>query len=266
MSSKKYYLSVMAVFKNEAHILQEWIEHYLVRGFSHIFLINDGSTDNYQSILSSYSSNFITLFQNDVVMEKLGRQKAIYTKYAPQALESSTWLAILDLDEFLWSPLLGSKLKSFFVDCQLQKIIQVHVDWQHFGSNFFVSQPKNVVTSFVRRANNSEFHKKSYYGVKSIVFCDAVNQLHIHKHHMKMDQGKSIHVGWSQKNEILLINHYAIQSLEFWLEIKAKRGDVNRYISTMARNLDVFQSQNHNDVEDLRLAQQFTFLKKKSAK
>ena len=33
-------LSVMAIFRNEAHLFKEWIEHYYSEGVQHFYLIN----------------------------------------------------------------------------------------------------------------------------------------------------------------------------------------------------------------------------------
>jgi hypothetical protein len=32
-------LALISVFKNESHILEEWIEHYLKEGINHFFLL-----------------------------------------------------------------------------------------------------------------------------------------------------------------------------------------------------------------------------------
>jgi Glycosyl transferase family 2 len=242
--AKAYFLSVLAVFKNESHILKEWIEHYLQRGFDHFYLINDASTDNYKPVLEPFS-NKVTLYQNEVFQESLGRQAAIYNKYGQEALQQSEWLAVLDLDEFLWSPV-SLSLRPFF---RKNQITQYIVDWQHFGSSRFVSQPSEVVDNFLWRAEN-----KIVSGVKSIVFCEAVDSFEIHIHKMKFGGNKRI--GWSQKEGYLLINHYAIQSLYFWLQVKGKRGDVNRYIETTARNIHKFKELDINREEDNRLALQ----------
>ena len=49
-------LCLVAIFKNESHILKEWIEHYLNQGVDKIFLVDNGSTDSYYSILQPYIS------------------------------------------------------------------------------------------------------------------------------------------------------------------------------------------------------------------
>ena len=72
---------VCSVFKDECHILEEWIVHYLYHGVDHFYLINDNSDDNYMDIIKKYS-NHITLFHNDIPDDiPEGRQVIIYEKY-----------------------------------------------------------------------------------------------------------------------------------------------------------------------------------------
>lgn len=98
-----YNLAVCSIFKNESHILDEWIQHYKHRDVDHIYLVNDNSTDNYYPIIVKYG-DYITLFHNDINTTNLGRQSLIYEKYVRGILSECKWIAILDLDEFLWSP------------------------------------------------------------------------------------------------------------------------------------------------------------------
>ena len=32
---------IVAIFKNESHILEEWIQHYIKEGVQHFYLINN---------------------------------------------------------------------------------------------------------------------------------------------------------------------------------------------------------------------------------
>jgi len=50
----KYYLSVYAIFKNESVALEEWLTHYINEGVDHFFLIDNGSTDDYEPILNKF--------------------------------------------------------------------------------------------------------------------------------------------------------------------------------------------------------------------
>jgi len=49
-----YFLSVLAIFKNETMNLKVWIDHYLWQGVEKIYLIDNGSTDNPMPILQPY--------------------------------------------------------------------------------------------------------------------------------------------------------------------------------------------------------------------
>jgi hypothetical protein len=71
---------VCSVFKNESHILEEWINHYLLHGVDHFYLVNDFSTDNFLSIIEKYKEK-ITLYHNDIITENVGRQCLIYEKF-----------------------------------------------------------------------------------------------------------------------------------------------------------------------------------------
>ncbi len=255
MNTKPHYLSLLCVFKNEGHILKEWITHYLDRGFDHIYLINDNSTDGFLSVLSGFSPSKYTLYNNNVQFEKCGRQVKIYEKYSQDAISQSVWLAVLDLDEFLYSPICLN-LKNIFLDFELQKLHQITVDWVHFGSSNRIHQPESVVNGFTLRQNLIDFKKTKHYGVKSIVYTKSLIGLKIHSHDVTDSDKTTLHVGWSTGSNVLLVNHYCIQSMDFFLNVKQKRGCVNRYLSTDERNLQMFRSLDFNDECDNRLMEQ----------
>ena len=233
-----YSLAIASVFKNEAHILKEWLDHYIKWGVEHFYLVNDFSTDNYLDILNEYSEK-VTLFQNDIVTKQSGRQPMIYNKYFKYI--TSEWVAILDLDEFLWSPIY-SDLKN----CLNNEYSQIKVDWLHFGSSGFIEQPKSVVGSFTKRATFDS--SKEYYSYKSIYKTKELISFGVHGHTVK---GKTIHS--SQDN--LIINHYPLQSFNFFMNVKATRGDVNNFfdLTGRKRNEDYFRKQDINEIEDTRL-------------
>src|SRR5437870_13519905 len=97
-----FYLSVGCMFKNESHLLREWLAHYVHHGVDHFYLINDGSTDDYQSVLNDYQDK-VTLFEATWDYY-LGRQRDMYNYYILPKLKSTQWLLMIDMDEFVWSP------------------------------------------------------------------------------------------------------------------------------------------------------------------
>ena len=55
-----------AVFRNEADNMVEYVEHYLFHGVEHLYLINDGSTDNFREVLAPYiERGLVSLFEGN---------------------------------------------------------------------------------------------------------------------------------------------------------------------------------------------------------
>jgi len=241
--SPKYDLVVAAAFKNESHILKEWVEHYLFHGFDHIYLINDGSTDNYKEILKPYiNKGKVTLFENTTKIDTYPRQKFVYKEHLMPVLGESKWWAILDLDEFLYCPT-DINIKNIIKNYQDTNISQIHSRWVMFGSSGHIEQPELVVPNFLKRKKDIEPQVKSIFRGKELVDFD------VHMHHVN---------GSSIVDESLIINHYAIQSWKFFERVKMTRGDVNLYTQTVGvvRDKAYFDKYDYNDVIDDRLSKQ----------
>lgn len=240
-----YYFSIGAIFKNEAHILEEWLQHYIYHGVEHFYLINDGSTDNYMPILDKYK-DYITLFDNDILHEAPGRQEIIYNTYIYPKKNESKWIAILDLDEFLYCP--DGIIDIKYILKQREQYSEIKVNWYNFGSNNHEYQPLSVIEGFTRRAPCQEGTK--WYSYKGIVLTQNLQSFGIHNH---TTTGQVYH-----EQEKLRINHYSLQSLEWYLRVKGNRGDVNRWYdnNNLKRNKELFEEYDNNEIEDLLLYEQ----------
>ena len=131
----KYKLSVGGVFKNEAHSIKEWIDHYLFHGADHFYLINDGSTDNFLEIIQPYIDKEIITLYNDTWSRYLGRQRDMYNRYILPHIKETKWLLMIDLDEYIWSPIdinLNAILDTCYGLGQLQIMTTI------FGSNGYI--------------------------------------------------------------------------------------------------------------------------------
>lgn len=253
-----HYLSIGAIFKNEGHILEEWLDHYIFHGVDHFYLINDFSTDNYLEIIDKYKDK-ITLFNNLHAEKTRGRQTECYNKFFTPILNQTKFLAVIDLDEFLYSPIeinLKNILKNY------ENYAQIVVNWVWFNSNGHKTQPKSVVKGFTKRVEyKTEIYSPSPYGwcmngtlgPKTIINTSFnINNISIHGSTVT---GDSINLSYLRdfNNPLLLINHYALQSLEFFSKIKMTRGDADGWFLTEDRNLAFFQSLDVGDVYDDRL-------------
>lgn len=247
-----HYLSIGCLFKNESHALYEFIEHHLFHGIDHIYMINDSSTDDFLPILEPYiDRGLVTLFHNDIVTSDTSRQTMIYNKYFANMKHETTWLALIDLDEFLYSPVeIDCKhiVRNYESVCD-----QITVEWKTFGSNQHVYQPFSIVSGFNQRCElmvNSD-----HYSYKSIVRAENVLKYGIHSSQIS---GSAINLSYSTNKNELLINHYQLQSLDFFINVKGTRGDVNNWYNHvgLVRNTDHFMKTDSNVVEDNELIEQ----------
>lgn len=255
-TSHKYFFTVLAVFKNEGHILYEWLNHYRSVGVQQFYLINDHSTDNYKEIIhiSNMEHNHdIVLYDNDIVDKLPDRQIRIYEKYGQQAKHESEWLAIVDLDEFLWYPNRHDSIPAF-LKAVLPHVAQLSCQWLNFGSSEHILQPRSVVQSFRHRAPQGPLLPGSNY--KSITRTAFIQELGIHE--CKLTGGYPLLLKAEVSYPTLIINHYSIQSLNFFMQVKATRGDADNFFDQkgLKRDLDYFKSCDHNQIEDSRLADQ----------
>jgi hypothetical protein len=215
-----YHFSIGAVFKNEAHALDEWIQHYLMRGVDHIYLINDFSTDAFKPIIDKYAEK-ITLYNCDIITDKFGRQGMIYDKYLKPILHETKYIGIFDLDEFLYSPS-GTDFKSILE--KYNKYSQITVKWLNFGSSGHIEQPPSIIDGFLKRAKLEDNNTINGWSFKTIVRSNCLKSFEVHYH---ICEGERIELGFDS-NE-LLINHYINQSLRFYMDIKCTRGSATNF-------------------------------------
>jgi len=266
----KYYLTVLATFKNEGHIIEEWLEHHIAHGVEHFYLVNDHSTDNCMSLLAPYLENGIITMFNAPSVSMQFRQVALYRNSIVRiiATNESQWVAIIDLDEFLYSP----------QDVDIKNILRQHEDlsliglnWVWFGANNYAKQPGSVIQSFTKRAEYDisqypEFLKRYKMMNPALLSPSNTWQKYILNLAYKVVDvdvhGANIEGtidNLSYKNNIedpvLLLNHYAVQSKEFFMA-KGQKGDINNFRAPNQFTEEWFQVLSIDDVVDTRLADQ----------
>lgn len=241
-----YALSVGALFKNEAHCLREWLEHYIARGVEHFYLINDESTDNFMEILDSYISRGLVSLFNPKWDRYLGRQRDMYNSFILPRLSETRWLLMVDLDEFVWSPQ-GTHFPTL-LDTYFGGLAQIQVNHTYFGSNGHIEQPPSLVSGFTRRSVELPSVSLGYkYFLNTAYKFTSIN-VHHADHADPADKVERFKI-FSQ--EWWRLNHYSCQSRDFWLKIKCTRGDSDNFRVRSAD--DGFAELDKNDVEDLGL-------------
>jgi hypothetical protein len=241
-----YKLSVGAMFKNEATILKEWIEHYLHHGVEHFYLINDSSTDNFLDVLQPYiDKSQVTLFTTTNWDYYIGRQHDMYNEFILPKIKETRWLLMVDLDEYLWCPQ-GINLNTVLDICG--HLAQIQFRDVLFGSNGHIEQPSSIVKGFTMRQIEPRGHLK-YFVNSDFAFAS------LNIHHASAADPKHMKPSFFTilGDEYFILNHYSCLSKKYWIENKCVRGDGDHY---RVRTVDDFNELDVNEIQDLRLCEQ----------
>ena len=274
-------LCLIAIFKNESHILKEWIEHYLNQGVDKIFLVDNGSTDSYYSILQPY----ISTGKVDLVKDnKRHAQVELCNKHFLHKCKAYDWVIVCDLDEFIYGRKYCNSIKDFLNKVH-PSFSQVFIPWKMFGSNGYDTmekeQPSSVISTFTKRINNNDtrhnrFRSFTYRGPIKYIFSKCIVRtkylLKLNIHHSETSNNRYMtsyvlqnnHINTNKdfveinediiENSALHLNHYAIQSLNWFMKVKATRGDISAANNENVRNIEYFKEYNFNDIDDNELS------------
>ncbi len=246
-----YKVSIVAIIKNEADYLDEWINYHKLIGVDHFYIFNNESTDNTKKILQKYVKEGTVTLINFPGKE---RQHDAYN-YALNAWRNeSEYMAFIDADEFLFLDDTYNNLYSC-ISFLLKKYSAdvLAVNWCIFGSSHKKEKPEGlVIENYIWRSNKDNEYNKH---IKTI--CNPRRVIGFRSSHYVTGFTKKYVVGTNGKqvsgalsNEIcfdyLRVNHYFTKSFaEF--EKKRKRGMADQ---PGIRDDSNFKAYDFNDVYD----------------
>lgn len=257
---KRYYFSVCAVFKNEAVNIHEWISHYLLEGADHIFLVDNGSNDKFMTSVQPFIDyGQVTMMINN----KPHAQQEILDHYILPLLNVTEWMLNVDLDEIVYAAEGSISEVLSTIPCT---IATISVPWKMFGSSGHKQHPSGSLvknfqwrSSAVKSANFKAFFRSS-----------MTTKFHIHHaevtgERLTLEIGKdcsdnagctrAMQAGFMTAANALQLNHYAIQSLQWFVKTKMSRGDATQAETDNVRNFGYFESYDagSNQIEDAEL-------------
>lgn len=255
------FLTVAAMFKNERHIIQEWIGHYLHEGADSFLLIDNGSTDDGRSRVAEYVDSGVVTIVEDA---QRWAQVELYNRYFGALKGRSEWVLICDLDEFVYARRGYQTVASFLRDLPAEVGV-VRIPWKVFGSSGHVEQPGAVVPSFLRRARVGVKRPWGPYRWKElskvIVRPERVEAFQIHFVHPAPGCGvvsagkrrlsyRRDHTAMNFQpiserflaTSYLHLNHYPLQSRNWFLDVKGRRGDADSRSQENVRTLSYFET------------------------
>ncbi len=233
-SKYKHPLIVCAIFQNEARFLKEWIEFHKLMGATYFILFNNRSTDEYIQVLKPYIlKEEVELidwpYTYNTPQEWTSVQTAAYNYANRRAIQKrAKWLAILDMDEFLY-PVQAPNLVAFLSDFEDAGGVVAH--WQFFGTSDVeeITGDRLMIELLTKKAPDN-YPENAY--VKSIVRPERVQKItDPHYAHYKKPYyavGENWNGVHGSMNPYIIvnkirINHYWSRDKKFFYEVKMNR-------------------------------------------
>ena len=237
--SYKYSLSILVICKNEEMVIDEFVKHYKWQGVEHIYLIDNGSTDNMIVVLAPYIiDGYISYFSLPEQHKQVHHYNTIYNIIR----NDTKWLILCDSDEYIYNTTPGETIVSYLKNIN-HDICLITLPWKMFGSSGHIDQPQEIRKSFTWRKLDLHPLQKCIVQTKNIL------SLGVHDH-ICVENTNII----NNPHELSL-NHYAIMSEEYFKKVKITRGDVvfsDSHFQTL-RDMNYFNAYDYKEIHDDQL-------------
>jgi hypothetical protein len=243
-------LSVVAILKNEAPYVREWIEYYRLLGATKFYIYDNDSQDNVKKAISDYIDSGIVIYK---YFRGKYRQNIAYTDAINNYASKTRFMAVVDLDEFIVP--IDDKLTLIDV---LKNIVRqkpyaagVTIPWLMYGSSHHKKRPQGlVIDNYLYRAPDSfMLNVKTVFNPR---LANGYNNPHypIYKYGaFSINENGHIIIGKYDNNKSckqIRINHYFTRSEEEF-RVKVARGTADKYLR---RSFDNFVQWDKNDIYD----------------
>jgi hypothetical protein len=212
--SERSYLSICAIYRDEARYMPEWIEFHRLLGVERFYLFNNRSTDDHLEVLAPYMDEGTVVWRD---WPMFPGQKEAFDRCLEDHRHESRWIAFIDLDEFLFSPT-GRLLPDVLRDFEAHPGAVVNMIY--YGTSGHQTPPDGLaIENYTRRLRLDRPRNKA---VKSIVDPEhTVRVGHVSHYFIYADGGRAVdenfqplhgHASEEVSVELLRINHYVTRS------------------------------------------------------
>ena len=221
LKNPKYYLSLAAIFRDEAPFLKEWIEFYRLVGVEHFYLYNHLSKDEYSEVIEPYIKEGIVELYNVTeepsnIHEWNKIQTQAYSAAAKLSADLTEWLMIVDTDEFLFpvqEKNLANALKNY------DDYASVSVNWEIFGSSGVQTIPQNklLIETLLYKGTN-DVHVKTIVKPRYVKTIENPHYAALKPGYAQVTENFEYFLGPfvpKESRNILRINHYWARDLDF---------------------------------------------------
>lgn len=252
---KENNIAIVAIAKNEADYIKEWVTFHKAVGINNIILYDNESTDGMHDQIVDFIKEGFVIY--NTICGSLQQYNA-YNDALRRYEKKYKYLAFIDCDEFLFpvnhnNSLISVIDKFFEYDYNIGGVV---VNWAMYGSSGFEKKPEGLlIQNFLYRADLPK--GKGTNVVKTICRPELVKKFSnphypVYKigiHAVSCSTGAVVPM-WDNTIEEyrgLRINHYFTKSKEEWIR---RREGVGRADLSSKRTIDEFYEHDNNDVRD----------------
>jgi len=250
-------LGICTIQRNRGRWLAEWVAFHYAVGFRKFFIYLHKCTDNSPEIVISLKRQFD--IECHIVPPDTLRPQLVAYQHAYQAYgHTIDWLAFIDGDEFIF-PTEADSIQTVLASFQYQKVSAIGVWWSCFGSGNHIQEPDGLIIDNYQLRAPSDFEANRH--VKCIVrghqgeHFSVSNNAHLFNTISGTfdEQLRQITHGYMPDLEpsyqMLRINHYVCQSLEYFKSFKQNSGSADAG-ALAVRSDEWWVRHNRNELED----------------
>ena len=214
------------MFKNEGHIINEWLRvNNKIGGIQHFYLIDNDSDDGY--LIDDDLLSMVTIYKEPGLVKRYTAhsQEIVYEKYYPKMRNNTEWIIVMDMDEFLYYR--GDKSVMEELNELPAQVRCVSICWlEYLGDGLLMDPPSKIHTYRLCHPEHLLLgDAKSSLSGKTISRTSTTTKVHTH---MSFGSSRGISRTMYPHEKKICMNHYRFQSYEYTLGIKELRGGGNQ--------------------------------------
>jgi hypothetical protein len=222
-------LAIMAIIKNEAPYLKEWIEYHRIVGIEKFILYDNESNDNTKEILEPYIDTGIVdyTYYPGYKMQILANNDAI-NKWKKRI----KFIAMIDADEFI-VPVQNDTIIQVLNDVEEKMkarkklFVGLVIKWVNYGFNGHYSKPDGLVTENYKKSDGISLCHKTIINPRMVIRYQVHDGIYLLSY-FGVDENEKKITGFIEPTMATVnkirINHYFTKSYEEF-KIKHSKGD-----------------------------------------
>ena len=209
-------LAIVAIMKNEAPYVKEWIEYHKLVGVQKFYIYDNESEDNLKDVLAQYIEQGLVEY---TFFPGIKQQYPAYNDCIDKHKEDIKWLAIIDADEFI-VPVKTKTILETLKDFEQHP--GVGINWVVYDCNGHLKKPQGgVMENYIRCHRN--YRSEPHSHIKSIVRVSKVANIPNSHYAIYKDDEKAVDENFNHIQgpitsnasvKKLRINHYWSKSYE----------------------------------------------------